>query len=146
MLNKGSVLKTLTEWLYMHNFTWCLGNNDCVFRVSPLKRRQPVSYAWCLIIDTQSLFLSQSYQRSRETGPRAGLHQQQLHHRPQHRQESAPEQADGSGVQETRGGTQTMWKWNYNEYTLPLKRLEWHSLLLYTEDIWVCNQKMNMKV
>lgn len=51
------------------------------------------------------LFVRQSHQRGGEAGPGVSLHQQQLHHRPQHRQEPAEEQADGGGIQETRGGT-----------------------------------------
>lgn len=53
------------------------------------------------------MFLPQSDQRGGKAGPRAGLHQQQLHYRPQHRQEPAAEQADGGGVQKTGGGIQT---------------------------------------
>lgn len=64
-------------------------------------------YQWC----TLSVFLPQSDQRGGEAGPRVGLHQQQLHNWPQHRQEPAAEQADGGGVQETRGGIQTEIMW-----------------------------------
>lgn len=81
-----------------------------------------------VIINTLSFF-PQPYQRSREAGPRTSLYQQQFHHWPQHRKEPTPEQADGGGVQETRGGTQKIWKLRYNDYTHP-KLLEWHGHLI----------------